>query len=414
MLARRGLQVVAAVFVLAAASGGASASAPPSVSVDVIAWPGEAPGPLQWKLWHVQASEPIRSITLVLPAGGLRPSALRALMSAPQAPEGARVGVATVTMRRAPDLLETTASTLLVSGCPGAAVGDLATLRFATGDACATLALRESEAGVVARIDLHAPDVTALDLRVDSLQTAAGRLLPPNPTEASTADTSVTVETASGTAHDTVREVAGGATSLTVGVDPTRLDYGHGATVSGLVLRGGAPAAGELVALDALTESVASWPGEPIATATTDTDGHFAVTVRPTYTERLAAWASAAATVDRVRLNTLAGVSPTDVVVRAPKPSIERRRATRVRGRLVRAEIAVRDPLPRETLQCRLYVGGKLFALRRFPSGASLVFHVIGRRDANARAVVGRWTGLKIAPRSSRVVRLWPRNPRRP
>jgi hypothetical protein len=383
--------------------------------VDVIAWPGEEPGPLQWKVWRVTSSEPMRSVTLTLPPGAVRRDALHALISMPQGPEGATAGAATVTIREASDLIGTTTVALPVGECAGGAHGQIATMRFESGGMCTTIAFDASGGGVAARIDFPAVGVIAVDLRLDSLQTPAGRLLPANPADPATADTSVIVETAGGTAQDTVREISGGTTSLTVGADAAKVDYGHTVTLSGRVLRGGVPAVGEPIALGELYGSVANTPIEPHATTTPGADGRFAVTVRPSSTARWAAWSQGAATANGPRLNTLAGVVASDVIVRAPKPTIELRHATRPRRQLVHAEIVVRNPIRRETLQCRLYVAGKQLTVRHFPfRPGPLVFHVTGHPTTKVRAVVGRWRPPVIAPRSSRVITLWPTKPRRP
>ena len=228
------------------------------MTVDVIAWPGEQAGPLQWKLWRVSSSEPLRSVLLALPRDALRESALKALMSGPQVPEGVAVGWATVASRDEPDETGATPLRMRVFGCPGATGGGLATLRFEVLGRCAAVEIARNGDGFALRVDLsQVGDVLRLDLHLDSVQTRAGRLLADNPSTAATGDVVATVETAGGSGVGEVREIAGGDTGLALVLDRPTLIYGRPLTVAGRVLRGGLPSAGEIVFAHGLTGSVA-------------------------------------------------------------------------------------------------------------------------------------------------------------
>ena len=389
-------------------SGSASASSPPSVAVDVIAWPGEAAGPIEWKAWRVTASESMRTVTLALPPGALRERALRALMSDPQVPEGGSVGTATVTMREEPDAVRTIPVQMQVFGCQGGA-GGLATLRFEVRGECIDLAVERAAGGFVVRADLsELPPVLRFELRLSSLQTGAGRLLPDNPPAAAASETVATVETEAGTGHGEVREISGGATGLSIALERHTAVYGLPLSIEGSVQRGAESSQGEIVLVDRFGESVAEPPSEPMQITTTGTDGRFVVTVRPTATAVWAAWSQAPLTGDRPRLNTLAAVAANEVVVRAPRPRIRKAQARRLGAKRVRARIVVWNPLAgKERLECRLFVGNRGPVVRHFgPGRARLVFRVTGSRRMKVRAVVRKEGVDAIAGRSSRVVRL--------
>jgi hypothetical protein len=406
----------ALVTVLTSLGAAAARPASPHVTIDVVAWPGEAPGPLEWKVWRVAADAPMRSITVQVPAGAVRTAALAALASMPQPAGGRRAGTATVTLQRAAGRRARTRPEVTVGGCPGGSAGELVTFRFLASGACANVTVDASPAGPIVGVDVPPQlALVALDLRLESLQTPAGRLLPANPEQAWTADTFATAETDAGTAADTVRELVGGATEVTVAPGRWTVGYGRRVELSGVVRRGGEPAPGERVALQAVDGSVANVPARPAAIAVTDAEGGFSTTLRPTSSGRVGAWAAAPPDGARPRLNTLATVARSVLRVRAPRPPIRKRIVRRLRGGLVRAVIVVRNPLVRvAALRCRLYVANRKVADRRFPRGRSrLVFRVVGHRHAKVRAVIGRWNKPAIAARSSRTLRLLPRPARR-
>ena len=255
--------------------------------------------------------------------------------------------------------------------------------------------------------------ILRLDLRLDSLQTSGGRLLRANPEAPIAADTSASVRTATGEATVMTREIVGGATAVTISTDRSRIDYGSVVTISGTVQRGGTPAAGERVVIRELSGTVETAAGRQLGEALVATDGRFESSVRPTSTGSLVALATDTASGAGPRLNTLAGVSG-EIVVRAPRPVVTKRNVRRLRGRRVRAVIVVRNPIARfETLHCRLYLGNRQIAVRRFPRGsAPLVFRVVARRNAKVWAMIGRWSSEPIAGRSSRPLRLLPMSAR--
>ena len=380
------------------------------MAVDVIAWPGEQAGPLQWKLWRVRSSEPMRSVTLALPGGALRESALRALMSGPQVPEGVAVGWATVSATDEPDGDAATPERMRVFGCQGATDGGLATLRFDVLGRCVDVEIARAGERFSLHVDLsQISDVVRLDLHLESVQTRGGRLLADNPPAGAAGDVVATVESAAGSGVGEVREIAGGHTGLALVLDRPTVIYGRQLTVSGRVVRGGAPSGGEVVFAHGLAGSVTDVPTEPEQIATTDADGRFEVRVHPTSTMLWAAWSHAPLAGDRPQLNTLVAVAPFEVVVRAPTPRIRKARARRRGGKRVRARIVVWNPLAgRERLECRLLVGNRQAIVRRFRRGqARLTFRVTGSRRMKVRAVVGRRRGgPPIAGRTSRVVRL--------
>jgi hypothetical protein len=396
-----------------AAGSSASARSSPAVSVDVIAWPGEATGPLQWKLWRVTATEPMTSITIRLPPGAVRPEALRALAAAPHG-TGDAVGGGVSTAQQSAGARTTIRTPLAFGGCPGGSRGTTITLHFETIGGCANVRVDVPASGTLVNVDLPADAAfLTVAVRLDSIQTSGGRVLPSNPRDAVALDTTATVGTAVGSAADTVREVVGGATDVTVSLARGRVDYGGAVTISGVVRRGGSPAPGERIVLDALRTTAGDVPAEAALEAVTDAEGRFDVSLQPTSGGLYAAWATAAATGDRPHLNTLAAVTQSELVVRAPRPVIEKRRA-RLRGRRVRAVIVVRNPIAGlERLQCRFYVGKREVTVRRFPpSRKPLVFHVVAFRNTRVRAVIGRWNDAPIAGRSSKALRLWPRSAR--
>ena len=89
------------------------------------------------------------------------------------------------------------------------------------------------------------------------MQTRGGRLLADNPPAATAGDVVATVESAVGSGVGEVREITGGDTGLALVLDRPTVIYGRQLTVSGRVVRGGAPSAGEVVFAHGLADR--SW-----------------------------------------------------------------------------------------------------------------------------------------------------------
>ena len=398
-----------AVLIAATAALGAGASAKSLFpQVDVIA-SSETTGDVAWKVWRVSHLDSglAQRVMLELAPGSLNVAALRSLS------QGTAVGTATITQQLDGDSTVTGTEPLQLGSCDEGATGSEATLRFeavgSTGfSTCVPVAVALASDGT-AELTPDLAGVTdphRLDLRFDNRDTAAGALIPPNPRNPVERDVSVTRTAPTVDRLNTVREISGGDTGVVIRANRDHVVYGRWVRISGRVLRGSRPSAGERVVVrDSRSEE--SIGVETGVDTIADDEGRFSVEVKPTSVTRWEAWAWKIPD-SGFRLNLLAGVLPKPVVVRAPKPTIRKRAAHRLASRLVRAEIVVHNPiLNDETLYGRLYVNGKVTVLRRFPfASGDLVFRVRGKPGTRVRVAIGRWQAPLLAAGWSRVVRL--------
>jgi hypothetical protein len=406
--------VRARLLLAAAAVGGclAGASAPgaqdgPALSVDVIA-SSEAAGPVSWRAWRAELRAPGELVRVVfrLP---LEPELSRPALAALAHAAGTTVGRATVTVVDG-DSIGVGVEPLVTGPCGDEPPGRLGGWHVGSGPTCLPVRLDEGSDGRLGlAVELSGrPHVSALELRLDAVQTGGGRLLRPNPTEAVSLDVAAEATTAAGVASDVVREVAGGVTEVRLVASRSRVVYGTTVVFSGQVVRAGLPSPGERVVANDFYLSATNTPLEPRAEGVTDELGRFRLPARLHGSARWAVWASRPASAEMPRLNLLVGVTRRALQVRAPVPAI---RLLRVRPgrRGLRAEVAVVNPLgTRETLRCRLVVGRRVYD-RRFPSlHPQLVFRLRGRRGDRVRASVYRKIAGRtdIAPGRSRTLRL--------
>jgi len=379
---------LSAVLVLA---GTASASSASSVRVDVLAWPGEAAGALEWKGWSVvlDGDGTIGRLSLSIPDTTVRVDALRSIAGEVQ------VGNVSVGIRNGDDI----AAELSSGGCTSQ--GEL--LHFHPAGRCVGVAVTSDGARLVLELDLSGlAGATAFILQLDNASTPAGPLLAPNPEQPYEADTTVDVVSAGTALHDAVREVVGGDTRIAASATSRRVLYGRQVTIRGDVRRAGSPSAGERV----ITYPLAGGVG--VSPVTTSDEGRFNGRVRPRFTSQWAVQASRPGNAGVPDLNSLVHFVVPAVVVYAPRPAVEKRAVRDVGGRRTGAVI-VRNPLfGDETLDCRLYVGGRRIASRRFrASSPTLTFRVRARAGTRIRAAVGRWGQPRpIDPGWSRTVRL--------
>lgn len=379
---------LAAVLVLA---GSASASSASSVRVDVVAWPGEAAGALEWKSWTVvlDGDGAIGRLSLSIPVTTVRVDALRSFSG--EAP----IGNVSIAIRNGDDV----AAELFSGGCGG----ERELLHFHQLGRCVGVSVTADGSRLVLEVDLSGfSAATAFVLQLDNASTPAGQLLAPNPEQAYEAETAVEVLAGGVLLQDTVREVVGGDTGIAATATSTRVPYGARAALAGDVRRSGAPSPAERVIAYPLAGGVSVSP------VTTNEQGRFTIGIRPRFTSQWAVHASRAGIAGIPDLNSLVHFVARPVVVYAPRPALEKR-TVRKRGRTRTAAVVVRNPLfGDEALDCRLYVGGRRLPVRRFGvNSATLTFHVRARAGTRIRAAVGRWGQTRpIDPGWSRTVRL--------
>lgn len=386
----RAFAVIALSAVLALA-GTASASTASSVRVDVVAWPGEGAGALEWKGWTVvlDGDGAITRLSLSIPATTVRVGALRSI------PGEALVGNVSIAIRNGDDI----AAELSSGGCEN----ERELLHFHQLGRCFGVAVTADGVRLVLEVDLSALSAaTAFVLQLDNASTPAGQLLAPNPEQAYEAETSADVLSGGVVLQDTVREVVGGDTRIASEAASRRVLYGARIALTGDVRRAGLPSAAERVIAYPLAGGVGVSP------VMTNDQGRFNIGIRPRFTSQWAVQSSRAAVAGLPDLNSLVYFLARSVIVYAPRPAIERR-AVRQVGRNRTAAVVVRNPLfGDETLECRLYAGSRRLPMRRFgANSATLTFRVRGRAGTRVRAAVGRWGQTRpIDPGWSRTVRL--------
>lgn len=428
---------------LVALAAPAAASEAPSLSADVVTLPSLGAGPVTSKTWRAAAAGAwLKRIALDVPvAPHLDLRALSALVRT----EGLRVGEADVQFTMASDFAASVGAVAVrTGGCPGAApsTGGRLAWRIELSPngpderGCIAIDVDTTRPGrLVLTLDTAATrrgrGVVAVELTLINVETAAGSLFAANPADPVAADTAIAAVLCAGYGDDaacgadgallgeTVRELAGGGTGVTLAASTARAVFGSRVVFSGRVVRGNAPSAGERVVVGPYhrRSGPARSPAAPsdAVRTTTDAAGRFRVAVRVRGTARWSARTSKPAAAGAPRLNTLVVTGERPLFVHAPRPRIEKRAARRLRGGATRAAIVVANPLGRlATLTCRLHVGPRTHT-RRFPfTSATLVFRIIGRTGAPVYATVFQdhpaagsgWITPLIAAGTSRMIRL--------
>jgi hypothetical protein len=396
------ISAAAALAMLAPSAGGSAAAADSQLELEVLA-SSENAGPVEWRVWRttLSGSGAMRELAIHVPDGALDAQAL-AMLDRPTT-----IGTATVTQRLSSDSIATGESQLEAAACDPGSEGAVATLQFSASGASPCVAVKMAADGLVLEMNLErATEVIRVDLRFDNRAAAAGPLLKANPEIAVERDTTAAAKSALGSFSARVREVVGGLTQVKLTARANEVVYGQPLDLEGRVLRRGEPSQGERVVLHEFYLSPANTDYEPVA-AVTDAGGRFRASIRPKSTAAWGAWSYRRAGAEP-RFNLLFAVLPSPFVVHAPRPPMTKRVLAHPARGLVRARIRVQSPIWRaETLWCRLYLGRRQVAFRRFPFNAgTLVFRVQGKRGTQVRAAIGRWEGPLIAPGWSRTIRL--------
>jgi hypothetical protein len=380
----------------------------PALSVDVIA-SSEAAGQVSWRAWRVELRPPVelRRAVFRLP---LDPEVSRPALAALARSAGTAVGHATVTVVDG-DSVGVGVEPLATGPCADEPPGTLGGWHVGSGETCLPVRLDEEPGGRLAlAVELSGrPHVAALELRLVAVRTGGGPLLNPNPVEPVPVDVAASATTSAGETGDVVREVVGGVTQVRLTASRSRVVYGTTVVFSGQVVRAGLPSPGERVVANDFYLSATNTPLEPRAEGVTDELGRFRLEAPLRASARWAVWASRPGSAESPRLNLLVGVTRRALEVRAPVPAIRLLRVRPARRGLLRADVAVVNPLgTRETLRCRLVVGRRVYD-RRFPSlSPRLVFRVRGRHGDRVRASVYRRIAGRpdIAPGRSRTLSL--------
>ena len=415
-----GSRRVAALVVIAATVVLPSTAAAASARVNVLTLPGSGAGAVDSKTWSAYASGVyMKRITWNVPGAYFDAAALAAL------PSGSRLGGAGMQVTAGDSGGVTDGLPVHARSCPPATRGCVALAINRRADRRVLLGVRVADAA------RRGGGVTWFTLRIENIQTSAGKLLRDNPPAPRRRDTSLLVVPCStfdefrrcgpdgAPLRRLVREVVGGETTITLATSRESAGLGQYVVFSGRVLRGGRPSAGERIFI-APHYRLEGERGEPEPGGSTNVvtaaDGTFRLRRRMTESARWAASAVKPGSRARPRLNTLETVTPAPLWVHAPAPGVE------IAGRIVlpdgriRANVIVTKPraLRGYGLTATVRVGDET-QTRPLPwSKGSVTFTVDGPAGAAVQANVfqehpnpeGGWIPITLAPRWSAVLSL--------
>jgi len=257
---------------------------------------------------------------ITIPTGDLDVDTLQTLA------DGTVVGSGTITQQLSSDAEAVGSAPLLKGSCaPSSGHNEL---HFAAGDTCVSILLEGGGGFGFTSLEIFAPPfthgTTEVGLRFNARTSSGETVVPPNPADPVTKTVSAVVD--SGTElHATVREISGGQTHVSLSATPPSVLYGHPVVLSGRVIRGNQPSAGEHILVRPVYFDTTGMDVGPAAAAITASDGTFTTVIHPHGSYVWGAWAYKPPAGSVPRTNLLPGTLSHVLAVRAPKPQIRKR-----------------------------------------------------------------------------------------